>query len=53
MLTEALEEKYGVEIDALPFLSFDYVMQNQAIFFCVQRARPPISFRGCNFTCTL
>lgn len=33
MLTGALEEKYGVELDALPFLSFDYVMQNQAIFF--------------------
>ena len=32
-LIGALEEKYGVELDALPFLSFDYVMQNQAIFF--------------------
>ena len=33
VLTKALEQEYGVELDALPFLSFDFVMQNQAIFF--------------------
>ena len=33
VLTKALEQEYGVELDALPFSSFDFVMQNQAIFF--------------------